>query len=163
MESLNIASLYQLPVVFFLEDNDLAIHTRKFSRSAVRDYTTLASAFNLKTFDSSYKDPKNLAETVASAYEFCRTNRAPCFIRVECYRWVEHVGVADDWHLGYREESEANSWKSKDIILNPEIIGHSTSFVESKMDFYYDFFLNLFDELSSYPDPTAEDLLSNVY
>ena len=163
LESLNIASLYQLPIVFFLEDNNLAIHTPKASRSSVLSYTNLASSFNLKTFDSSYKDPLNLAETVSDAFNYSRANRSPCFICVECFRWLEHVAVAEDWHMGYRDESEIHDWKSKDIILNPEIVGLSKSFVQDKMNHYYDLFLNLFNDLKSYPDPSFEDLFSNVY
>lgn len=57
LESMNIASLFKLPIVFLLEDNNLAIHSSKTARSAAVNYLSLASSFNIKTFDSSYKDP----------------------------------------------------------------------------------------------------------
>jgi TPP-dependent pyruvate/acetoin dehydrogenase alpha subunit len=32
------------------------------------------------------------------------------------YRWKEHVGPGDDFHLGYRTEEEAAPWKARDQV-----------------------------------------------
>ena len=163
LESINIASLFKLPIVLLLEDNNLAIHTSKAKRSAVKSYTELANSFGLKTFNSTYKNPLHLSQTFSDAYKYTRNLRLPCFLRVECYRWIEHVGVSDDWHMGYRSESEINEWKDKDIILNPHLIGLTQSFSEDKLNYYYELFSNMFAKLASYPDPVLEDLYTNVY
>lgn len=73
------------------------------------------------------------------------------------------MGVSEDWHMGYRSKSDIEEWQSKDIILNPEIVGLSKSFVEEKIKHYRNLFLELFAKLRTYPDPTIEDLYSNVY
>ena len=41
IESLNISSVFRLPVVFILEDNGLAIHTTKSPRTGISDYAQL--------------------------------------------------------------------------------------------------------------------------
>ncbi len=163
LESLNNASLWNLPVIFLLEDNNLAIHTSKSSRTAVSSYTKLAQSFDIQTFDSTYKDPIGVYDAFADAYKYTRTRRRPCFLRVECYRWIEHVGVSDDWHMGYRKQAEIDQWKEKDIICHPEIVGLTKAFSDEQMGYYYDLFSNLFAKFRAYPDPTIEDLYSNVY
>ena len=31
-------------------------------------------------------------------------------IKVECYRWIEHGSVSEDWNLGYRNKKELDEW-----------------------------------------------------
>ena len=40
-----------------------------------------------------------------------RARRAgPCFLECMTYRWHEHVGPGEDFHLGYRDRAEAEPW-----------------------------------------------------
>ena len=162
IESLNISSVFKLPVVFVLEDNGLAIHSEKKARTALNDYCLLANSYNIKSFSASFKDPSNLYSQFNKAYEYTRLNRLPSFINIECYRWIEHVGVSDDWNLGYRSEKDLNQWRKCDIVENPELISESKEFVEEKSNFYKNFFLEMFERCMSLPNPTKDDLLSNV-
>ena len=162
MESLNLSSVFKLPIVFILEDNGLAIHTRKEKRSSLNSYTDLANSFNIKTFSTTFKNPLQVYENFKKAYEYSRINRLPVFLQIECFRWVEHVGVGYDWNLGYRSESELDDWKKFDIIESPKIISMDKKYVEKKSKFYYHMFKELFEKCSKYDDPTHEDLLKNV-
>ena len=54
LESLNLGSIFKLPIVFILEDNGLAIHTKKDVRSSVTSYSDLAKTFNIKTFSGTF-------------------------------------------------------------------------------------------------------------
>ena len=118
MESLNLASTFPVPLLFVLEDNSLAIHTPKEKRTSVDSYLSLPKSFGIESFDTSYKDPQSLDSQYKKALDFVRTYRRPAFIRVECYRWLEHVGVDEDWNLGYRDKTELSQWIECDIIKN---------------------------------------------
>ena len=163
VESLNISSVFKLPIVFILEDNGLAIHTKKDARSGLRNYCKLAEAYGIKTFQSTYKKPEDLYEKFNDAYNFSRNERRPSFVKVDCYRWIDHVGVSEDWNLGYRNKNELDPWLETDIIHNPEIISLNKSFVTEKSTFYSNLFSKLFNNLLNSTDPQPSELLKNVF
>ena len=162
MESLNLASVLSVPLLFVLEDNSLAIHTPKEKRTSIEDYLNLSKSFGIESFDASYKDPLFLDSQYQQALNYVRTYKKPAFIRVECYRWLEHVGVDEDWHLGYRDKSELYQWKNCDIISNPGLVGISYDCVAEWQSKYRTLFKDRFRELSLSDDPSYSDLLNNV-
>ena len=139
LESLNLGSIFKLPIIFILEDNGLAIHTKKDVRSSLTSYSDLAKTFNIKTFSGTFKDPNHLYSSFKEAYKYVRKTRSPVFLDVKCSRWIEHVGVGYDWNLGYRSKSDLEEWTSVDIIENPEIISLSKDFVKQKSKYYSSF------------------------
>lgn len=163
LESLNLASVRQLPVVFILEDNGLAIHTDKSSRTAVNSYSQLAESFNIQHFHATYKSPYELLASFDMAYSHARDSRRPSFLVVDCYRWCEHVGVNDDWGLGYRKEEELQEWLSADIIVNPDNVGVDPEYVSSLETKYSSYFAKLFKDTEDLEDSFSTVLLSNVY
>ena len=98
-----------------------------------------------------------------SAVNYCREFKKPVFLTVECFRWLEHVGVSEDWNLGYRKQSEITPWHDVDIILHPELVGLDIDFVKSKTDYYTNMFREKFKTFSAFPNPSFDDLLTNVY
>ena len=162
LESLNLGSVFKLPIVFILEDNGLAIHTKKDVRSSLTSYLDLAKTFNIKTFSGTFKNPNNLYSSFKEAYKYVRETRLPVFLYVKCSRWVEHVGIGEDWELGYRSKSDLEEWRSVDIIENPEIISLSKDFVKQKSNYYSSFFLDMFENCIKFEDPKKIDLLTNV-
>lgn len=162
MESLNLSSVFKLPMIFILEDNGLAIHTKKEVRSSLNTYSDLAKAYNIKTFKSTLKKPFELHQNFQKAYQYVRDERMPVFIEIECFRWFEHVGITYDWNLGYRSESELDEWKNFDIINSPNTISIEEKFVNEKSVFYKNMFSEMFEKCLQYPDPEKIDLLQNV-
>ena len=162
IESLNISSVFKLPVVFILEDNGLAIHTTKSPRTGLSDYTQLPKSYGIKSFSGSFQDPRSLLQTFDDAYSYSRKEGLPSFIQIKCYRWIEHVGVSEDWNLGYRNKEELEPWLKVDVINNPIPFGVSVDFCIEKSKFYNKFFMNMFRDLQSESDPDPDDLLSNV-
>ena len=162
LESLNISSVFKLPIVFILEDNGLAIHTRKEKRTSLKSYSDLAKTYKIKTFSSTLKKPYELLKIFHNAYKYSREKRRPVFVEIECFRWIEHVGVNFDWDLGYRSESELDEWKKYDIINSPEIIHINKKFVKNKSNFFNKMFSDMFEKCSNYPFPEKSDLLENV-
>ena len=163
MESLNLSSVFKLPIIFILEDNGLAINTRKKKRTSLKSYSDLANSFNINTFSASFKKPHELYNAFQEAYQLSRTERIPTFIEIECFRWIEHVGITDDWDLGYRSISELEEWRKFDIIDSPQIISMSEKFVKEKSKFYQAMFQDMFKRCANHADPDKSDLLKNVF
>lgn len=117
-ESLNFAALHQLPVLFLCENNGLAVHSAREARQAYA-ITTHASAYGLPvTVCETGWDPGAVYATVATAVDEIRSEGTPRFVECRTLRYMEHVGVGEDWHVGYRSHAAAEAWKARDPLLH---------------------------------------------
>jgi len=116
-ESLNFASLHQLPVLFLCEDNGLAVHTSRKDRQSF-DIEKLLTAFDIPfmTIDKGY-DPLEIASASKKAIDQVREQSTPVFLRIKTVRYKEHVGPGEDFAAGYRSEDAVNKWKSHDPLF----------------------------------------------
>ncbi len=117
-ESLNIACLMKLPILFICEDNELAVHTHKKNRRGYESLTKIISEFDCNLFSTNYStDAHEIFSKAKVACEEARNNECPSFINAQYYRYLEHVGVKEDYHTGYRDKSEFDKeWYPKDPV-----------------------------------------------
>ncbi len=108
-ESLNFASVHKLPVIFICENNLYATHSHISKRQPSCEISSRISPHNIETFYVDGNDVQAVAEDMSLAVEFAR-NGQPCFIEANTYRWKEHWGIGEDWHLGYRTQKEGEYW-----------------------------------------------------
>jgi pyruvate dehydrogenase E1 component alpha subunit len=40
----------------------------------------------------------------------------PAFLRIKCHRYLEHVGINEDWHEGYRDKQKYSWWYENDSL-----------------------------------------------
>jgi len=115
-ESLNFAALMKLSVVFVCENNHYAIHTPWVKRVPQPNYCERVAAFGVPATRVANND---IVETFREATRLVAEARrgGPRFLEVETYRWREHVGPAEDWHLGYRSQKEGREWMARDEML----------------------------------------------
>jgi TPP-dependent pyruvate/acetoin dehydrogenase alpha subunit len=116
-ESLNFAALKKLPLLFVCENNQYAIHTHQSLRQGNTDICGRARSFGLP---ADRLDGNDLPALVAKAREVVariRAGEGPAFLEAATYRWREHVGPGEDYHLGYRTPDEAKPWKEADALV----------------------------------------------
>lgn len=113
-ESINLASLWQLPVIFVYEDNGLAIHTPTTMRHGYTNVTDMVKQYKCHCLEYDGTDAQmiyNLTKYVANLL-----NYGPVFMSFKYYRYLEHVGVNEDFDAGYRNKSEFLEWQKKDPV-----------------------------------------------
>ncbi|HWB11489.1 MAG TPA: thiamine pyrophosphate-dependent dehydrogenase E1 component subunit alpha [Pirellulales bacterium] len=116
-ESLNFAALKRLPMIFVCENNSYAIHTHQLRRQALANIAERARSYGIRSQRIDDGDVVNLHERVREAVDEIRAGHdGPYFFECKTYRWREHVGPANDWHLGYRQPQEAQSWFENDSL-----------------------------------------------
>jgi 2-oxoisovalerate dehydrogenase E1 component len=116
-ESLNFAALKRLPIVFVCENNGYAIHTHQTKRQAVPRIAARAAAAGLVAHAFENDDVFEIHGSVREAVEAARSGTAgPFFFECPTYRWREHVGPNEDWHLGFRTPEDARRWKDRDQV-----------------------------------------------
>jgi TPP-dependent pyruvate/acetoin dehydrogenase alpha subunit len=118
--------------------------------------------YQIESAGASYKKPLELATKYENAYKFVKNRRVPFLLRVNCYRWTEHVGIGEDWQLGYRIKSELDPWKETDIIENPSVINIEKEYAIKFLESMKCYFRSLFSSCAEEPEPIAKDLLTNV-
>ena len=162
IESINYASLKNLPIVFSCEDNNLAIFTHKSRRTPPSDYCKRVESWNMKSIRNTYLNPLELVDTVQAAFNFAR-NVGPIFMLTECFRWTEHVGVGYDWNLGYRKESDFIKWQNADVENNPSSFNLKESDITQINTEVEAFVDELFNKAQLEKDSDSNDLMRNIY
>ena len=115
-ESLNIASLKGLPVLFVCEDNGYAVHTPPSQRRGYKSLVNIIKQYNISVFDSDTTDAEEIYKLSAKAIDSIQRKHRPAFLNLKYYRYLEHVGVHEDFDAGYRTRSEFLSWQKKDPV-----------------------------------------------
>ncbi|HQU46653.1 MAG TPA: thiamine pyrophosphate-dependent dehydrogenase E1 component subunit alpha, partial [Pirellulales bacterium] len=157
-ESLNFAALKRLPILFVCENNSYAIHTHQLRRQAQANIAERVRSYGIATQRIDDGDVVKLHNCVKQAVDELRTGESgPHFFECKTYRWREHVGPGDDWHLGYRLPREAQTWFENDSLrqLAPRLDERRRHEIEAEVECEIEVAL-AFAELS--PEPKAESL-----
>lgn len=115
MECLNIASLWELPVVFVCENNKFSEFTVS-STVISGDLADRARAFNIPCHVIDGNDVIAVWQAAGEAIEHARSGNGPTYIEAETYRIQGHL-ESEDLMLGggkYREKAEITVWQAED-------------------------------------------------
>jgi TPP-dependent pyruvate/acetoin dehydrogenase alpha subunit len=116
-ESMNFAALKKLPIVFVCENNFYAIHTHQSRRQANTNIWERAQSYGIPACRIADGDVLRIFEEISAAVQRIRTGEGgPFFFECLTYRWKEHVGPNEDYHLGYRTRAEAEPWMKNDQV-----------------------------------------------
>ncbi len=116
-ESLNLARMLELPVVFVCENNLFSSHLDIFLRQPGNRVSRYAEAHDIENVSIDGNDLAEVTRHARSLIEYARTNSRPVFIEAITYRWLGHVGPAEDIDVGVqRRKSDIEQWKKKDPI-----------------------------------------------
>lgn len=116
-ESLNLARVMDLPVLFVCENNlyssHLDIHLRQPSNSVAR----LAEAHRVERRVVDGNDVMAVADAASELIGACRRGEGPGFLEAVTFRWLGHVGPNSDIDVGVRRSpGELEAWKQRDPI-----------------------------------------------
>ena len=119
---MNFASVFKTATIFFCTNNQWAISTPVSKQMATKTVAEKALAYAMPSVRVDGFDPLACWKATKDAADRGRAGGGPTLIEAFCYRIGAH-GTADDPRL-YRDESEAEKWKSK------EPLGRMASFLE---------------------------------
>lgn len=112
-ESLNIASLWQLPVIFVCENNGYAEFTPLSAHTKVERLAQHAKTYGIPAATVDGNDLFAVREAMEKAVEKCRAGKGPVFIECLTHRMRGHY-EGDPGK--YRELSQLAEWQKKDPI-----------------------------------------------
>src|SRR5919109_1596373 len=112
-ESLNIASLWQLPVIFVCENNGYAEFTPLSAHTLVERLACHAQTYKIPSSTVDGNDLLEVRQAIAKAVQHARTGKGPAFVECLTQRLRGHY---EGDPAKYRELSELAEWKKKDPI-----------------------------------------------
>ncbi len=165
MESMNLASLWKLPVIFVIENNDWAISVNVKDSTPLKHDSDRALGFNMPGIYVSGNDPVKMYEVAKVAIENARTGNGPTLISMDTYRYYGHF--EGDPEL-YRPKNEVPELMKKDPIsllretlLKNKIVGND------ELEMIENSAMEEINQAISYaensPIPAGKDALEDVY
>ena len=113
-ETLNLAALWKLPVLFVLENNLFAMGTRvEDTRAGGKDIYLVADSYKIAAQQIDGMNVVEVRESTEEALRRIRAGEGPVFLEAMCYRFVGH-SVQDP--QAYRDSDEIDEWRIKDPI-----------------------------------------------
>ncbi len=113
-ESLNMAKLWNLPVLYVCENNLYGIGTRIDRSTAVVDQYKRVSSYNIPSAQADGQDVEVVYEAAQKAVDHVRSGKGPYFLELMTYRYRGH-SMSDS--NAYREKKEERMWGGRDPII----------------------------------------------
>lgn len=166
-ESINLAALYLLPVVFVCENNLYASHMQLLERRAADNIYKTGEAHGVPSVVLDGNDVVALHEAAIEAVNRARAGGGPTFLECRTYRWRGHVGPSWDMDVGLKRRDELDDWLPKDPIARARtaLIEAGASHIE--LDSVARSALEEIDEAVTFarqsPHPSHGELLEHVF
>jgi len=109
-ESMNLAALWQLPVLFLCENNLYAMGTALTLSEAVTDLARKAASYNVQAAAVDGMDVLAVEEAAKKATTFIRSGQGPYFLECRTYRFRAHSMFDPEL---YRSKEEVEEWKKR--------------------------------------------------
>ena len=114
-EAMNIAGIWQLPVLFIVTNNQWAISTPRAQQTAAQTLAQKAFAAGFAGEQVDGNDVTAVAHVVATALQRARQGGGPHLIECLTYRLGDHTTVDDASR--YRSDEEVARWRSKEPVV----------------------------------------------
>jgi acetoin:2,6-dichlorophenolindophenol oxidoreductase subunit alpha len=112
-ESLNLAGLWKLPVIFVCQNNAYAEFTPTSESTSVKDIAVRAQGYNMPGVIVDGNDVLAVYEDTTAAVARAKRGEGPTLIEAKTYRWEGHV-VGEQAFVGeYRPEGEIEAAKQR--------------------------------------------------
>lgn len=164
-ESLNLAMLWNLPVLYIIENNQYAMGTSVERTSNVTELYTLAEAYDMPAKPINAMDVITVYEELLPVIEHIREGKGPYLVEMNTYRYKGH-SMSDP--AKYRTRDELNKYKDQDPIANLRLyIMDNKLASDEELKEIEDKIKQIVTECVQFaeesPYPTEEDLYTYVY
>ena len=116
-ESVNLAAIWDLPVVFVCENNHYGMSMSVARASKVERLSDRAAAYGIPGVTVDGNDPQAVHDAVTDAVHLARAGQGPSLVEAVTYRWKGHS--KSDKNL-YRTREEIETWREADPIARFE-------------------------------------------
>lgn len=164
-ESLNLASVWKLPIIFVCENNQFAISVPTWQSTSVKDIGVRGEAYGMPGYTVDGNDVFSINEVMKKAIERAKKDKGPTLIECKTYRWRGHwIGDPEV----YRTREEVAAWMGKCPIrrLRKYIIKEKIATVK-ELDAIEEAAQKAVDKATQFalnsPEPDPESVIEDVF
>ncbi len=166
-ESLNLAALWRLPVIYICENNRFGMGTPVERSSALYDLAHVAKAYDMPFHHIDGMDVVEVYRHMKRITEAVRTSKRPIFIEARTYRYMGH-SMSDPAHGHYRTKAEIDEQKKRDpiatlqhqLLEKKEITPEEIKKMEAEIQ---DIIQEAVEFAEKSPEPPLSSLTEDVY
>jgi pyruvate dehydrogenase E1 component alpha subunit len=164
-ETMNMAAMWKLPVIFIIENNHYAMGTSTKRSTAKDDYYKRGEIFGIPGVQVNGQDVLKVYDEAQKVVEYVRSGKGPYVMEIETYRYRGH-SMSDP--AKYRSKEEVEEYKEKhDPIENiRRIISQKNFASESEFKTIEDEIKAIINEAVEFakasPEPDANELYTDV-
>lgn len=164
-ETLNLAMLWKLPVIFVIENNGYAMGTSVKRTSNVHELYTLGDAYDMPSEPVDAMSVEEVHKAVAKAAERARKGDGPTLLEFRTYRYKGH-SMSDP--AKYRTKDEVEGYKQRDPIevVRQTILANKFA-TEKDLEAIDEKIVNRVDESVKFAEesgyPSADEIFKDVY
>jgi len=134
-ETLNLASIWSLPLLVVLENNLYAQSTAQV-QTLGGSIETRAEAFGIRALQADTWNPGHLIDVMGEAVHYVRHERRPLLLRVDTYRLMAHSKGDDN-----RDLAEVAAYRDRDLLHQaqqqfPDVLGPIEADLQARIDTY---------------------------
>lgn len=165
-ESLNMAGLWKLPVVYVIENNRYGMGTAIERSSSIKDLFKRGESYNIADDQVDGQDVLAVRQVMARAVDRARRQQQPSLIEVHTYRYVGH-SMSDAASGTYRTKAELEESEKRDpIALFRAHLGEAGELTDGEFDAMDTevkaVIQDAWDFADNSPEPPVEALYENV-
>lgn len=166
LETMNLAAVWGLPLVFCCENNGYAVSTPSSATTSTRP-ADRARAFGIEAREVDGMDVVAVREAAAWAVGLAREGR-PAFLDCVCYRFVGHHTAEASMNLGYRTDEEIEHWRRRDPLRVArerieQLLPHGAAAVDGVDDEVAGLLESAIASAATSPRPDPSDALAFAY
>ena len=166
-ESANFAAVWDLPMVFVVENNGYAEFTSQERHMKLEDIAIRATSYGMPGVIVDGMDALAVREAALEAVARAKRGEGPTLIEAKTYRYFDHQGIKG-MRIPYRDPAEVEAWKSRDAITLIEAIGveRGLATAEEFAAIWAETEADIEDGIEfarNSPDPDPADILDDVY
>ncbi|RYG48998.1 pyruvate dehydrogenase (acetyl-transferring) E1 component subunit alpha [bacterium] len=166
-ETLNMASLYDLPCIFIVENNEFAMGTRLEYHAADPELWKRGLPFGIESKRIDGMDAIAMKQEAQEIVDWVRENRRPYWVEVMCYRYSGH-GAADQDRKLYRTKEEEEAAWARDPIARLRKYMKEHNLMSDEVAEAIDAEENervekIYEEADASPFPDVTEVYDNIY
>lgn len=119
-ESVNLAALYQLPIIFVCENNFYSSHLALLERRISDNIYMAGEMHGIPAVRLDGNDVIAVYQATMTAINRARAGQGPTLFECRTYRWRGHVGPDWNYDVGVRRRDELQEWLPKDPVARAQ-------------------------------------------
>lgn len=115
-EASNLASLWEAPVIYFIENNQYSVGTTLDQSCSAKRLCDVAGAYGMNGVQVDGMNPLAVKLCMESIIKQREAGWLPCYVEADTYRYFHHAGGLAGSSFKYRKKQEEATWRARDPI-----------------------------------------------